>query len=248
MSLFNHIQTLRFDTIDSTHTWGKKNIHSPDPDTLVCVSAKEQTAGYGRRQRVWHSSSGLSILATFCFTLPLPFPCIANLGQLLCLSAAALLKKNGFVPEIKWPNDVRIERKKIAGVLCDTFACQERLSIVLSIGLNVNMPESLLKNINQPATSLLALSGRSWDVDAILDQLIQQFDLDLSLLYEKGFAAFKDEYERLLAFKGEHIRWHDGHHLREGICQGVLADGRLELFLNNGETIYLSAGELDFRL
>lgn len=244
---FNHIQTLSFDTIDSTHTWGKKNIRTLDPHVLVCVSAKEQTAGYGRHKRVWHSSSGLNILATFCFTLSLPFSCIGNLGQVLCLSATTLLKTHGFVPEIKWPNDVRVERKKIAGVLCETFASQENLGVVLSIGLNVNMPASLLENINQPATSLLALSGRLWDVDAILNQLVQQFNLDLSLLCEKGFAAFKDEYEQLLAYKGEHIRCHEGNQLREGICKGILTDGRLELFLNNGETIYLSAGELECR-
>lgn len=88
MSLFKNIHTLRFDTIDSTHTWGKKNIYSLDPHALLCVSAKEQTAGYGRHQRTWHSHKDLNIHLTFCFSLPLEFPCIGNLGQLLCLSAA----------------------------------------------------------------------------------------------------------------------------------------------------------------
>lgn len=154
------------------------------------------------------------------------------------------LEKNGFTPEIKWPNDVRVGGKKIAGVLCETSALKDKLGVVLSIGLNVNMPGDLLKTIHQPATSLLELSGKVWNIEEILDKLIQQFTADVSILHEKGFAAFKDEYDRLLAFKQQTIRWFDGTQLREGICQGILADGRLELFLINGETIYLSAGEL----
>jgi BirA family transcriptional regulator, biotin operon repressor / biotin---[acetyl-CoA-carboxylase] ligase len=244
MTLFKNIHTLRFDTIDSTHTWGKKNISSLDPYILFCVSAKEQTAGYGRHQRTWHSPKDHNIHATFCFSLPLQCPFIGNLGQLLCLSAATLLEKTGFTPEIKWPNDVRVEGKKIAGVLCETFDCQDRRGVVLSIGLNINMPGDLLETINQPATSLLELSGKMWNIEEVLDKLIQQFSADFSILYERGFAAFKDEYERLLAFKQQTIRSFDGVQMREGICQGILVDGRLKLSLTNGETIYLSAGEL----
>ncbi len=78
MHIFKTIHTLRFDTIDSTHTWGKKNIYTLDLDALTCVSALEQTAGIGRHQRTWLSPKGLNIHATLCFTLPKHSKSIGN--------------------------------------------------------------------------------------------------------------------------------------------------------------------------
>src|SRR5271156_6792476 len=100
--MFKNIHTIRFDTIDSTHTWGKKNINTFDPDALTCVISLEQTAGLGRHSRAWLSPKGLNIHATLCFYLPHNSPSIGNLGQVLSLSAASILEYNGFNPEIKW--------------------------------------------------------------------------------------------------------------------------------------------------
>jgi biotin-(acetyl-CoA carboxylase) ligase len=106
------------------------------------------------------------------------------------------------------------------------------------------MPEELLKTINQPATSLGQLSGRLWNLDEILEELLQQFVADFAILNTQGFAAFQKKYQRLLAFKGQRIRCFDGIKSVEGICHGILSDGRLELLLPNEEKIYLSAGEV----
>jgi BirA family transcriptional regulator, biotin operon repressor / biotin---[acetyl-CoA-carboxylase] ligase len=219
-------------------------MHTLDLDALTCVSALEQTAGIGRYERPWLSPKGLNIHATLCFTLPEHCPCIANLGQLLSLSAAAFLEKQGFSPEIKWPNDIRVQGRKIAGILCETFPMHNRIGIILSIGFNVNMSDELLGTISQPATSLLQLSGHEWNISEVLDLLLQQFVLDIDLLYTQGFPAFRDKYEELLAFKKQTIRCFDGRKTIEGICQGVLADGRLELLMPSGEKMHLSAGEL----
>ena len=246
MNLFKTIHTIRFDTIDSTHTWGKKNSCTLDPEAFVCITALEQTAGYGRHQRTWHSPKGLNILATWCFTLPAHSSCMGNLGQVLSLSTASVLEAQGFSPEIKWPNDIRIYGKKIMGVLCETQLINNRTSILLSFALNVNMNEDGLKQIDQPATSLALVSGRMWNLDEIHNEILKQFLLDLPILMEQGFVFFREKYEQRLAFKGQTIRCFDGVKSVEGICNAILPDGRLELLLPDASAILLSAGEVIF--
>ncbi|HEY2810481.1 MAG TPA: biotin--[acetyl-CoA-carboxylase] ligase [Rhabdochlamydiaceae bacterium] len=249
MALFKTIHTIRFETIDSTHSWGKKNIYSFDPDALTCVTALEQTGGIGRHMRKWISPFGLNIYTSLCFSLPTSSKAIGNLGQLLSLSAATVLEGYGFTPEIKWPNDIRVQGKKIAGVLGETFTVEkgafaQRTAAVISIGFNVNMPGDLLSAVDQPATSLAQVSGRSWDLKQVHDAIVQEFVCELALLQEQGFAPFREKYQHLLAFKGQSISYFDGKKSVEGICRGILSDGRLELLLPNQESILLSSGEI----
>lgn len=246
--LFKSIHTVCFDTIDSTHSWGKKNFHTLDWANLTFITAAEQTAGYGRNKRKWLSSRDLDILATFCFTLPITFGFTANLGQILALAASALLEECGLCPEIKWPNDIRVGGRKIAGILCETFipeiSTNQKLAIVLSIGLNGNTPSALLEQIDQPATSLLQLTNHVWDLDTLRTTLLNTFIKHLEILISQGFAPFYEKYQQLLSFKGKKISYFDNKQLIEGICEGILPDGRLKLLLPNGEKLLLSSGEI----
>ncbi|MBS0620651.1 MAG: biotin--[acetyl-CoA-carboxylase] ligase [Verrucomicrobia bacterium] len=242
------INYIHFDTIDSTNTWVKTHAATLDPKQLTCVTALEQTAGRGRFKRQWISPKGMNIYATLYFTLPRNFPYLANLGQILSLSCAKVLKKQGFSPELKWPNDILLEGKKLAGILCEVVPIDENLGIVLGIGLNLNMPTEWLEKIDQPATSLAQLSGQTWTVEQILDPLIHQFLKDLSILQSKGFEPFSELYNELLAFKGQIVTCNSGVEIVEGICHSIGKDGKLHLLLPNGELVPLSAGEIHLNL
>jgi BirA family biotin operon repressor/biotin-[acetyl-CoA-carboxylase] ligase len=102
------------------------------------------------------------------------------------------------------------------------------------------MPSELLERIDQPATSLFQISGRLWDVQEVLDHIVKQFIKDLAVLHTEGFAPFYADYTRRLAFKGKEIRCNS----LQGLCLGILPDGRLVLQLPNGEKHLLSAGEI----
>src|SRR6185312_12605733 len=119
-----------FDTIDSTNTWTKQNTATLDPDLLTCITATEQTAGRGRFRRRWVSGRGENITATFFFTVAKDSPILANVGQVLSLSCAHVLEQHGFSPQIKWPNDLFISGKKMAGILCETVPLPDLLGIV----------------------------------------------------------------------------------------------------------------------
>lgn len=238
------IYYIHFDTINSTNVWTKKNADSLDSDHLTCITALEQTAGRGRFYRKWLSPKGQNIYATLYFCLPKESPYVMNLGQILSLSCITILKKKGFFPQVKWPNDILLDGKKVAGILCETVLFEDRIGIVLGIGINVNMSQELLDTIDQPATSLSQLSGQTWTLEQILEPVLKQFLQDLHLLQTHGFEFFRSTYEQLLAFKGESISCSDGMKKIKGICHSVCPDGRLNLLLPNGNITTLTAGDL----
>ncbi len=244
MTRLKNIYYIHFDTIDSTNTWTKKNAATLDPNQLTCVTALEQTAGRGRFYRKWISPKGQNIYATLYFSIPRNSPYIINLGQILSLSCIAVLRKKGFDPKIKWPNDIQLDGKKVAGILCETVSFEDRIGIVLGVGINVNMPQDLLDSIDQPATSLAQLSGQTWTLEQIIEPVLKQFIKDLDLLEKQGFEPFRALYDECLAFKGETISCHDGIKTVKGVCHSINSDGRLNLLLPNDEVILLSAGEI----
>ena len=242
-----NIYYIHFDSIDSTNTWAKQNAHLLDAREITCITAQEQTAGRGRHLRKWLSPKGDNIYATLYFCLPRNFSSLSNLGQILSLSCAKVLQEKGFAPKIKWPNDLLLEGKKVAGILCEAVSFEENLGIILGFGINVNMSEELLSKIDQPATSLAQLSGRPWQLEQILEPILQQFLEDLEKLKIGGFSPFQKTYESLLAYKDELICFHDGADKIKGFCTSIGADGRLTMILESGEKATFAAGEIKFQ-
>jgi BirA family biotin operon repressor/biotin-[acetyl-CoA-carboxylase] ligase len=150
----------------------------------------------------------------------------------------------GFTPQIKWPNDVLIENKKIAGILCETVLLEDKFAIILGIGLNVNMDSDIIQGIDQPATSLQLLSSQEWSLDETLQKLSTYFLEDLNKMQQKGFPPFRSYYERHLAFKGQFIKVQDGNRTIQGICQELSPEGNLIVVSPSGEHIEVHAGSL----
>lgn len=240
----NHINYIHFTSIDSTNTWAKNNSNILDPGCITCITAQEQTAGRGRFFRKWLSPKGQNIYATLFFQLPKQAPYLSNLGQVLCLSCCSVLREKGFSPQIKWPNDLLIGGKKVAGILCEMISMGENFGIILGFGINVNMSQELLDMIDQPATSLAQQSGKSWRVEEILEAVVQRFTIDLDILERLSFSHFHKIYEQLIAYKGQLMSWSDGVKKVTGICQSISEDGKLNLLAPSGETITLSSGEI----
>jgi BirA family biotin operon repressor/biotin-[acetyl-CoA-carboxylase] ligase len=244
MKNYKSVYYIHFDTIDSTNTWTKNNAHTLDPHQFTCVTAQEQTAGRGRRSRQWVSPKGQNIYATLYFCVPRKNTYTHNLGQVLSLSCSTVLKKKGFQPQIKWPNDLLLAGKKFAGILTETVEFEEHIGIVLGIGINVNMAGEWIRTIDQPATSLAQLSGQTWALEQILEPLLQQFINDLHLLQKEGFKAFHKQYVELLAYKDQPITCQDGRKTIQGIFHAIDEEGRLNLLLPSGEIVALTAGEI----
>jgi BirA family biotin operon repressor/biotin-[acetyl-CoA-carboxylase] ligase len=234
-----------FETIDSTNTWAKQHAPEFDKNHLTLITASEQTAGRGRFKRKWESPPNQNIYATFCFFIEKHREDIKNLPQVLSISACKVVENLGFEPKLKWPNDVLISGKKMAGILCETVPLSGFLCVVLGIGLNVNMPLEILQKIDRPATSLFAEDNVQRDVEEVTLQLQQQFVQDLEYFLEYGFHHFLQIYKTYIVHvEGDLIRFHDNRIVWEGTFKSVNEDGSLNLQLSSGEYKTFHAGEI----
>ncbi|QZA59270.1 biotin--[acetyl-CoA-carboxylase] ligase [Candidatus Rhabdochlamydia porcellionis] len=233
---------IHFATIDSTNSWAKRNTSLLNQNHITVITASQQTKGYGRCKRSWVSPFG-NIYATLFFTLPLNYSYLINLGQILALACSHVLESKGFALQLKWPNDLLLEKKKIAGFLVEVLR-SEKLEIVLGMGLNVNTNEEHLKKVDQKATSLMLFSKRTWELGSILNPILYTFYNYLRLLSSSGFTHFQPIYQKLLAFQDKEIVCQLGNQKIQGICHSINPDGTLNLQLPSGSMISLNAAEI----
>ncbi|MBM3183795.1 MAG: biotin--[acetyl-CoA-carboxylase] ligase [Chlamydiae bacterium] len=238
------IQELHFDSIDSTQLYAKREVATFAPDRITCVVADEQTEGHGRMQRKWISPKGVNLYATFCFRLPLKTPNLESLAIVMAHSFASLLLKENLHPKIKWPNDVQLGGKKVAGVLSETIFEKDCTQIFLGIGINVNMDQNDLNKIDQPATSLKVQTHRMWNRVDLLHHLEEHFLRDLKLFQKEGFKPFHQKVSSLLAYQGETIYCFDGKKTWEGTLESIGLDGRLKLRMKDGTVLELFSADV----
>jgi BirA family biotin operon repressor/biotin-[acetyl-CoA-carboxylase] ligase len=188
------------------------------------VTAGEQSAGRGRQGRTWSAPPGSALLLSLVLREPPP---------LLTLAAAvAVADVAGSQAQIKWPNDVLLDGRKVAGILAEGRPLEGWA--VLGIGLNVALrPEDLPGELRTKAGTL-GLDPA--DVEPTLDRVLRALESALTL----GDAAVLDAYRARDALSGRAIRWADG----VGRAVGVDSAGRLVVELATGERTALSAGEV----
>jgi BirA family biotin operon repressor/biotin-[acetyl-CoA-carboxylase] ligase len=217
------------------------------PD-LALVCAEEQTSGRGRGDRRWFTPPGTA-LAFSLVLRPLPgeeqsVPLFSGLGAMAVCEALGM---RGLHPEIKWPNDVLLNRHKVCGVLAEAVWMGEKAdSIVLGIGVNVK-PEAVPPSdqLNFPATCIEAEMGKGVDRLTLLRDILQ------ALLYWRGLLTkdvFLKAWENYLAFRGEQVEIRaEGVNSRTGQVEGLERDGSLRLRSQDGQAFTVQFGEVHLR-
>jgi BirA family transcriptional regulator, biotin operon repressor / biotin---[acetyl-CoA-carboxylase] ligase len=187
----------RFDQLDSTNAWAMRNAKKLARHPFSVVVANEQTAGRGRMGRSWTSPPNCNLYITFFFVVP-SYEDLDRIAQLLALSAATALQTSTTSLVMKWPNDLLLNGKKLAGILCETTPLEGGIGVAAGIGINVNADQEELSTVGQPATSLLLERGTPQDRELLLEALVKQFQQDLKHFLAHGFAPFEASLERLL--------------------------------------------------
>ncbi|WP_213318040.1 biotin--[acetyl-CoA-carboxylase] ligase [Chlamydiifrater volucris] len=156
----------------STNDLSKQLLSQLNKSALTVVYTWNQTGGRGQFGKSW-SSTNKDITASFCF-----FVSSQNIDSsyLIRPGAEAIIEltKTFGIKElcVKWPNDVLVKQRKLSGILCETIpVAPESTAIILGIGLNVNSSLENLKNVGQPATSLLIETGIVYNLDNVLSNL-----------------------------------------------------------------------------
>jgi BirA family biotin operon repressor/biotin-[acetyl-CoA-carboxylase] ligase len=225
--------------LPSTNTFLKERlaVENKLPSGTV-VAAREQTQGRGRREREWLSSEGENL--TFSVLLrdncePRKLPAAAMAAA---VAVAELLESEGLKPSLKWPNDVLVNGKKICGILSEGISG----GIIIGIGLNVNMKSA--EHIDQPATSVLMETGKSRDVDELLEKLLDHLSVRLDEWAQGGFSKVRKNWESKIQNIGKPVTVRAGVTVRNGLLAGFGADGELLLQDEQGKISAVWAGDL----
>jgi len=210
------------------------------------VAAEEQTAGRGRFGREWYSEKSSGIYLSVILRPPFS-PAAAPILTLMAGVAAreAVSAITGLDVDIRWPNDLLIDGKKVAGILTEMNAELGRLhAVVLGIGINVNhsqMPAAL-KSI---ATSLRMESRRPWSRVQILIALLKELEKHYHLLLEKGSAAVAERWASASSYAcGKRIRIVSVAADSYATTTGVDPSGALRVRYDDGREEALVAGEV----
>ncbi|OLD11159.1 MAG: biotin--[acetyl-CoA-carboxylase] ligase [Chloroflexi bacterium 13_1_40CM_3_70_6] len=209
-------------TIASTQDRARELAAAGSPAAVVV--ADEQTAGQGTKGRAWHSPAGTSLLATWLFR---PSPADATLFVLVAgVAVARALERLGVRDaRLKWPNDVELDRRKVAGALAHATTNGQVGSLVLGIGVNVHQrAEDFPVELRATATSL-AVVGHTVDRLSLLVALTRELDR-VTAAGERSAAL--DEWRRRATLLGRTVEVvRDGRPPVRGIARDVGADGAL---------------------
>ena len=138
----SEINTVIFESVPSTNTYAKENVASRPMPSLI--SANEQTAGRGRHGKTFYSPKDTGLYMTLVF--PAPDEECELLTPAAAVAVCSVLESVGCVPEIKWVNDIFIDKKKVCGILTEKFSKSGKEYVAIGIGINVttaDFPESL---------------------------------------------------------------------------------------------------------
>jgi BirA family biotin operon repressor/biotin-[acetyl-CoA-carboxylase] ligase len=235
----------KFDNLDSTNEEAKRRAQTGAAPGLI-ISAQSQSAGRGRQGRTWISPSG-----GLYFSILLRPTCpAAKAAQLSFVSALAVgegIATSLRDPErlcFKWPNDVLIGMRKVAGILLESGSGSKNLEwLVVGIGINIaSHPE----NMNYPATCLIHETGTACDPAQVLVNVVHAFDKWCRIWEGEGFEPLRVAWlDRARGLKTE-IEVRLFEHSIRGVFQGLAPDGALRLEVpGEGERI-IPAGDVYF--
>ncbi|MDR1926452.1 MAG: biotin--[acetyl-CoA-carboxylase] ligase [Endomicrobium sp.] len=218
--------------IASTQTAVKKLAEKGFDEGIIIVSER-QTKGYGRINRTWNSNVGGLWFSMLLKPLIRPDE-VPKLTLLLSIALNRILERNyKVISQIKWPNDVIIYGKKIAGIIVEISAEQGATNWIVS-GIGININNELPEDLKDTAISLKDILGTETDMAEFMAVFLIEFE-KLYLDFQKnGFTQFLKEYNDKIAYKNELITIDNCCSVTIGKNFGIDEDGKLIVKTNNG--------------
>lgn len=237
---------IEFSELDSTNRYACGRLRElADGDV---IQATVQTAGRGRMERKWisHLPGNLcvSLVLKPAHAPPAELP-LANLSQLLALAVCRALEHYGVSASLKWPNDVLVNGRKIAGILAETVVSgSDFLGIILGLGVNLNLDSAALATIDQPAISLAVALDHPVDVKPFRDTLLDEFFGRYEMFLQAGFGLIRGEFLQRCHFVGQSIEVRGPAGACCGTAVDIAPDGALLLQEASGQTRQITIGEM----
>ena len=231
-----------FDSIESTNLF---LTNRPFSNKVQLCLAREQTQGKGQYGRNWESQRDGSIL----FSIRRNFPQECNLNGLSLVVGLAIVKVieqeclvEGF--KIRWPNDIYFESKKLAGVLLENQTQFENQSVVIGVGINYFINQSMIFEI--PWTDLSKITKKLPDIELLTAEIINNILVMSEQFSAFGFDDFQSDWKRYDMLQGKRVKCTDLKDSFEGEVLGVNSKGALKIFTKNGLKELYSSRHIEY--
>ena len=234
------------DLIDSTQLRARERVQA-GMRSAAAVIADAQSGGRGQRGRTWQSPAGAAVYMTVIWPSARPIAGLAGLSLVVGLAVRATLAQWQLDARLKWPNDVWVDQRKLAGILIEVVADRHHCNALIGIGLNLDLPATAALAIDQPWIDLKQLLDPAPPRNLLIAALLRQLHDDLSRFDATGLASFHDEWRRADALAGRAIWLLEASGPTPALALGIDAIGRLIVDVG-GQQRKLSAGEISIRL
>lgn len=238
---------LHFETLDSTNEYVKR-LAGKQPVHGLLVTADSQSAGKGRRGRVWQSPPETNIYMSLCVEPEFPADRAAGLTLVMALAAAeAVQEVTGTRPGIKWPNDLVLGGKKICGILTELILRDNAYAVVTGVGMNVNAGQ-FFGELQETAGSLQTELGATFSRAQLIASVLKYFEVFYAQYEQTGDLTFcRERYEQSLVNLGKEVRVLDPRGAYTGMAEGITNTGALIVTDETGTVHLVDSGEVSVR-
>lgn len=235
---------IELDEVDSTNLYAKSYLAEIADRTVI--SAVKQNTGRGRFDRAWVDLGEGNIFMSLVLKPSDEFkPLYANLTQYFSVVLCEILEEYVLQTQIKWPNDVLIDGKKIAGILAETVVQGNCFKgFILGAGINLNAKKEDLTKITDKEVTALNLETQQFiDKNTFLDKLLERFFENYDKFLQKGFSMIEEEYLKRACFLGKEISVKGFNTTLSGFAKSVNLSGELVLE-QDGNDITVTMGDI----
>lgn len=235
------------ESVESTQRIAHKLASEEAPEGTVVI-AEEQTSGRGRMNRQWHSPKYTGVWMSLIIRPNIP---LIKAPQLTLLSAVAIVQAveeiTGLYPQIKWPNDILVNGKKVTGILTELQAEADQIhSIIIGIGINVNQKkDDFPEELREKASSLLIESGKLISRSTLIRNVFKHFEKLYKLYLDQGFLPIKLLWEGCAISIGKKIKARTLSAVLVGKALGITDEGVLMLEDGDGTIHHIYSADIE---
>ena len=237
---------IKFDSVDSTNNYAAALFSKDKPAEGTVIITDHQRAGRGQQETLWESEHGQNLLLSCILYPKLDASDYFLFNQCISLAVHEMIEAElGKDVKIKWPNDLLVKKKKVAGILIqNTIRGNSFLNSISGIGINVN--QNNFQNYNLPATSFMLEKKNKFVLSDLLNKLCASLNKWYAFLNDENYDIISSSYSNVLFQKGELALFETKNIQFNGFIRGVNEDGKLWIEKENGELIKFGFKEVKF--
>lgn len=219
---------ISFDSLPNTNEY-LLELSKKGANSWTVIYAKNQTKGKGYAGNEWKVPAGENLTFSFLLKTAYSFQDLIYFNQWVSNVICSFLKRFSSESNVKWPNDIILNQKKVCGILIENYRSNQQMHSIIGIGLNINQTDF---NHLPKASSIRNITDKEHDIQEILSALMLEFQNQYSILEEKNFKLIHKAYLNHLFRKDEISKFKLNDELIDGIIRNVNEAGNLMIEIN----------------